>query len=196
MPKLILSMMISLDHRYAGADGSLDWFLSDTQFEEEMLGLLRNVDGMIFGRVSYGLLAQYWPIAGTPQSGGTPGDFTSKQRESEFAHLMNTVPKIVYSRTLREAAWGPVTIVKKLDAADVERRKRSAGKDLVLFAGGHLAAAFAQLDLFDEYRLMIHPTVRGQGPVLFDGLATPRQLKLQRTRTFSSGVVLVEYGRG
>lgn len=194
MPKLILSMMVSLDNRIAGPDGNLDWFRTDAEFEQELLDLLRNVDGMIFGRVAYQLLSEYWPTAGTT-SDQAPGGFTSKQVEIEFAGLMNSVPKIVYSRTLREASWGPVTIANRLDAADVARRKREARKDLVLFAGGKLASAFAQLDLFDAYRLMIHPTIVGNGAPLFTGLTEARGLELKRTKTFASGVVLLEHER-
>ena len=194
MSKLILSMMVSLDNKYAGADGNLDWFLSDAGFEDEMLSLLRNVDGMIFGRVAYELLSEYWPTAGQSDE-QAPGGLTSREREIEFARLMNSVPKIVYSRTLRQPSWGPVTVVDRLDRGDVERRTRAAKKDLVLFAGGRIASAFAQLDLFDEYRLMVHPTVIGAGPALFEGITAQHKLQLQRTQKFSSGVVLVQYGR-
>ena len=55
MRKVILSMMVSLDGKTARPDGNLDWFLSDREFEDEMLSLLRSVDGMLFGRKSYEL---------------------------------------------------------------------------------------------------------------------------------------------
>lgn len=73
--------------------------------------------------------------------------------------------------------------------------KREPGKDLVLFAGATLAAAFVDLDLIDEYRLMIHPIVLGQGLPLFDRIAGERALKLVRAKTFSSGVVLLQHER-
>jgi dihydrofolate reductase len=195
MRKLILSMMASLDGFIARSDGNLDWFLTDEEFEVEMLSLLHSVDGMLFGRVSYQLLAGYWPTAGTSAGEAAPGGFTSKEREIAFATLMNSISKTVYSRTLGKAEWGPATIVRDVGAEHIARLKRQPGKDLVLFAGAQLASAFARLDLFDEYRLMVHPIVLGAGIPLFAGLHDERRLNLQRTKTFPSGVVLLQYGR-
>lgn len=195
MRKLILSMMVSLDGYIARADGNLDWFISDAQFEDEMLALLRSVDGMHFGRVSYQLLADYWPKAGTSSAEEAPGGFTSKEREVAFASLMNSIPKTVYSRTMKQAGWGPVTVEAEISAEQITRLKQQSGRDLVFFAGADAASTLAKLDLFDEYRLMVHPVVLGAGIPLFTGLKEERMLKLQRTRTFPSGAVLLQYGR-
>lgn len=194
MRKLILSMMVSLDNRVAGPDGDLEWFRTDGDFEVEMLELLRSVDGMLFGRVSYELLAAYWPTAGTTAE-EAPGGFTSKERQIAFAERMNTLPKIVYSRTLSDSAWGPATVVRDVRAEDVMAMKREPGKDLVLFAGATLVSAFVDLDVIDEYRLMVHPIVLGRGLPLFEGIAKERPLDPVRTKTFSSGVVLLQYER-
>ena len=195
MRKLILSIATSLDGYIARADGSLDWFLSDAEFEEEMLGVLRGVDAMLFGRVSYELLAQYWPTAGTQAAGEAPGGFTSRAREIEFARLMNSTPKVVYSSTLQSTSWGPTTITREIDPQEIVRQKCQRGRDLVLFAGGKLALSFAKLDLIDEYRLMVHPILLGKGLPLFDGLDSELGLELARTTTFPCGVVLLQYQR-
>jgi dihydrofolate reductase len=195
MRKLILSMMTSLDGHVARPDGSLDWFLSDAQFEAEMLGLLGSVDAMLFGRVSYELLAQFWPTAGKPESDEAPGGFTSHARQLEFARLMNSIPKIVYSRTLAAANWGPATVIREIDPEAIARQKRQPGRDLVLFAGSALAQSFAKLDLIDEYRVMVHPIVLGKGLSLFGGLDIELPLELQRMTTFPSGIVLLQYER-
>ena len=73
MRKVILSMAVSLDGMTARADGDLGWFRTDEDFELEMLGLLRSVDRILLGRVSYELLADYWPTAGTAAAGGCAG---------------------------------------------------------------------------------------------------------------------------
>ena len=195
MRNVILSMMVSLDGMTAREDGNLDWFRTDGDFEVEMLGLLRNVDGMLFGRVSYEELGEYWPTAGTPEAQEAPGGFTSRERQVAFAELMNSVPKIVYSRTLTHASWGPARVVGEVVAEEVASMKQEPGKDLVLFAGANLASAFIDLDLIDEYRLMVHPVVLGQGISLFKEVAQERELQLMRTRAFSSGVVLLQYAR-
>lgn len=195
MRNLILSMMVSLDNRTARADGDLDWFRTDGDFEVEMLELLHDVDGILLGRVSYELLGAYWPTAGTATADEAPGGFTSKERQVAFAERMNTLPKIVYSRTMSRPTWGPARVVREVLAEDVAKMKREADKDLVLFAGATLASAFINLDLIDEYRLMVHPVVLGRGLPLFENVEREHRLRLVRAKTFSSGVVLLHYQR-
>ena len=65
----------------------------------------------------------------------------------------------------------------------------------MLFAGASLASTFIDLDLIDEYRLMVHPVVLGKGLPLFKDPAGERALKLVKATPFSSGVVLVQYER-
>lgn len=73
--------------------------------------------------------------------------------------------------------------------------KREPGKDLVLFAGASIASTFMNLDLVDEYRLMVHPIVLAKGIPLFKGVTEERRLKLLRTKAFPSGPVLLQYQR-
>lgn len=188
-------MMVSVDGKTARPDGSLDWFLTDRDFEDEMLSLFGNVDGMLFGRKSYQLLADYWPSADQPGAADAPGGFTSKERAREFTRLMNTIPKLVVSRTLEELPWGPARLLASDLAGEVRRLKAESGKDLVLFAGAGLARTFVELDLLDEWRLMVHPIALGAGLDLFAPPLPERTLRLLETRTFSSGVVLLRYSR-
>lgn len=195
MRKLILSMLVSLDGHTARSDGDLSWFRTDEKFEEDMLALLRSVDAVLFGRVSYQSLAEFWPTAGTEATGEAPGGFTSKAREIEFARLLNALPKVVFSRTLTETAWKPARIVSDDAAGEVARMKREAGKDLVLFAGAGLATSFMNDDLVDEYHLLVHPIVLGRGIPLFSGVQAERPLALESARSLPSGVVSLRYRR-
>ena len=80
-------------------------------------------------------------------------------------------------------------------AGEVARMKRQAGKDLVLFAGAGIAATFMNLDLVDEYRLMVHPVALGAGIPLFGGLERELALELVSARSLPSGVVLQTHRR-
>lgn len=64
-------------------------------------------DGLIFGRVAYDPLAEYWPTAGASTAGDAPGGFTTAERANEFARLMNSITKIVVSHAPRDLPWGP-----------------------------------------------------------------------------------------
>lgn len=196
MRKLTLMMNTTLDAKVAGTDGGLDWFLTDAGMEDAHLDVLRSVDAMIFGRVAYELLAEFWPTAGAASADDAPGGFTSPERADEFAHLLNTILKIVVSHTPPDLPWGPARSLSGDDVAGALRTlKAEDGRDLVLFAGAGLATTAMDADLVDEYRLMVHPTVLGKGLPLFDQVRTERNLDLMDVTTFDCGVVELCYGR-
>jgi dihydrofolate reductase len=188
-------MMTSLDGLVARENRDLEWFLADPEFEAEMIALLRSVDGMLFGRVAYQELAQFWPTAGTADPKSAPGGFTSDANRIEFARLMNSVPKLVISRTLESVEWGPGRVLRADLKQEIDTLKREPGRDLVFFAGAKSAAALIQLDAFEEYTLLVHPIVLGKGLSLFANLPEERKLELRDTRTFPCGVVRLRYTR-
>lgn len=193
MRTLTLMMNTSIDAKVARPDGDLDWFLTDERHEDVLLALMRQVDAMLFGRVSYELLARYWPTAGAATADEAPGGFTTAERANEFARLMNTIPKIVVSHTPHELPWGPAECIHGDVVGALRKRKAEDGGDLVLFAGAGLATTLIDADLVDEYRLMVHPIVLGKGLPLFDRIGGERTLELLDAITFPSGVVQMRY---
>lgn len=194
MRKLILCMMTSLDGLTARENRDLEWFLADPEFEGDMIELLGSVDGMFFGRVAYEELKQFWPSAGTADPKHAPGGSTSDANRIEFARLMNSVPKLVISRTLERVEWGPGRVIRGDLAKEIDALKRENGRDLVFFAGAKSAAELIRLDVFDEYRLLVHPIVLGRGLPLFAS-APERPLTLRDTRAYPCGVVRLRYTR-
>ena len=95
MRKVILSNSVTLDGFFEGPNKELDWHIVDEEVKEYAKDLLNNVDALLFGRVTYQLMADYWPAAATNPS-------TSKS-DLEIADKMNNLPKIVFSKTLQEA---------------------------------------------------------------------------------------------
>lgn len=195
MRNLSLCMMTTLDGMIARPNRDLEWFRADPEFEAAMIDFLRSLDGMLFGRIAYQELAQFWPTAGTDDPGAAPGGFTSDANRIEFARLMNTIPKLVVSRSLTDLEWGPGRVLQGDLGKSVEALKREPGRDLVLFAGASAAAELMRRDLFDEYRLLVHPIVLGRGIPLFANLSEERALELVETRRFPCGVVLLRYTR-
>ena len=61
MRKVILSNLVTLDGFFAGPNGELDWFIVDEEFNQYANDLLSKVDAILFGRLTYQLLADYWP---------------------------------------------------------------------------------------------------------------------------------------
>jgi dihydrofolate reductase len=181
--KVIASPFVTLDGFIAGPDGELDWSVGDEAFDREQLpALLDRVDAILLGRLTYQALAAYWP-------------FTSTE-EDRTADLVNTISKVVFSRTLAEAPWGPfknARLVKEDPAAVVAQLKQQAGEDMVIFGSGRLVSELAQAGLIDEYQLRVNPVVLGRGKRLFPDLRETVKLKLLDSRTSPSGVVVLHY---
>ncbi|MBA3799960.1 MAG: dihydrofolate reductase [Geodermatophilaceae bacterium] len=185
MRKIILWMSVSLDGFIEGPDRELDWHLVDDELHDHFNEQLNAMGAFLNGRVTYELMAEFWPTADTDPSSTRP--------MVEFARIWRDMPKIVYSQTLERADWN-TTVVRDVVPAEVLELKTQPGGDLVL-GGADLAAAFRRHDLVDEYRLYIHPTIIGAGRPLFPPTRTKVDLRLVETRTFGIGVVLLRYQR-
>lgn len=179
MRKVIVSIFVSLDGYIADANGELGWTTSGEDMERYSLDILNSVDAILLGRKTYQLFLSYWPTASDPG-----------------AEQINTLPKIVFSRTLDKVEWGQwnnARLVKDNIAEEVAKLKQQPGKDLVIFAGAGIINTFRKLDLIDEYRLLLHPVVLGSGTPLFEDVEAALKLTLLRTEPFGDGVVVLYY---
>ncbi len=136
-------------------------------------------DAMLLGRVTYEALAAYWPN----QPGGTP-----------MVDYINSVPKLVVSRTLEEPLeWNNSTLIEGNVAEQIAELKRQPGKDIGIVGSGTLVRSLLQDDLLDELRLMVHPIVMGSGKRLFEEGGDQKALKLVDSKTFGTGVLYLIY---
>jgi dihydrofolate reductase len=185
MRKIILMLSVSLDGFIEGPNRELDWQLVDDELHSHFNEQLRAMGAFLSGRVTYELMAGFWPTADRDPSSTRP--------MIEFAGMWRDKPKIVYSRTLERADWN-TTVIRDVDPDQVKELKAQPGGDLAL-GGADIAAAFMRHDLIDEYRLYVHPVVIGRGKPLFQTSDIKFNLRLAETRTFGSGVVLLRYQR-
>jgi dihydrofolate reductase len=185
MRKVILSNLVTLDGFFAGPNGELDWHIVDEEFNGYAKDLLSNVDALLFGRVTYQLMTDYWPAAATNPS-------TSKS-DLEIADKMNNLPKIVFSKTLQKGEWKNTRLVKENIAEEISKMKQQPGKDMVIFGSGSIVSTFMQHGLIDEYRIIVNPIVLGNGNPLFKGINGKQNLKLLNTKVFDSGIVILFY---
>lgn len=174
--------MVSLDGFIEGPNRDIDWHVWDKEMDQYMIDFFGTVDLILLGRVAYQLMESYWP---------TPAATTD---DPIIADKMNNLPKIVFSKTLDEVEWNNTRLVKENITAEISQLKQHPGKDLVLFGGAGIAAAFMQLNLLDEYRIIVNPVVLGSGTPLFKSVKEKLHLKLLKTKTFGSGNVLLCYG--
>jgi dihydrofolate reductase len=181
MRKIILFNMMTLDGFFEGTNHSLDWHNVDTEFNEFADEQLNSVDTLIFGRKTYDLMVSYWT---------TPAALTN---DPVIANQMNSKSKIVFSKTMTKAEWNNTRLIKENIKVEMEKLKHLAGQDIIIMGSANLASTFRQLDLIDEYRIMINPIILGQGTPLFNQPPERLNLKLIKTKTFNSGNVLLYY---
>jgi len=176
-------MSVSLDGYIEGPNRDISWHMVDDELHRYFNEQLSGMGAFLSGRVTYELMAAFWPTADT--------DPASTEPMVEFARIWREMPKIVYSKTLRQAGWN-TTIVRDVVPAEVATLKAAPGGDLAL-GGADLAAGFMRLGLIDEYRIYVHPVVIGAGKPLFPGSVPRVNLRLLETRVFGNGVLLLHY---
>jgi dihydrofolate reductase len=106
---------------------------------------------------------------------------------------MNGKSKLVFSRTLSNAAWQNTRLVKDNIAQEVASLKTQPGKDLIIFGSSDLSVTLIEAGPIDEFRIMINPLALVDGKSLFKGLPGRLDLELIKTRAFKSGNVLLYY---
>jgi dihydrofolate reductase len=131
------------------------------------------------GRVTYEEMAAHWPFNGP----------------AEYADLMNNIPKVVFSATLRKAEWKESRIARGDLAEEIARLKNEPGKDIMVHGGASFVQALSRRGLIDEYRLVIRPVAMGSGMPLFKDLTEPLYLSLVESKGFADGTVIQVYGR-
>ena len=183
MRKIILFMSVSLDGFIEGPERQIDWHMVDDELHSHFNEQLRAMGAFLNGRVTYELMAGFWPTADSDPSSTGP--------MVEFSGIWRDTPKIVFSRTLERADWN-TTIVRDVVVDEVMALKAQPGGDLAL-GGADLASAFMEHDLIDEYRLYVHPVLIGRGKSLFRASDARTNLQLTETRAFGNGVVLLRY---
>jgi dihydrofolate reductase len=179
--KLFSFMVVTLDGFSEGPNHEFDWPNVDDEFNEFSLSQLNDIDILLFGRVTYQLMAGYWP---TPEA---------QREDPATADRMNNAAKIVFSNTLTTAEWNNTRLVNDDAAHVVADLKQRPGKDMALFGSSTLTVSLLQQGLVDELRVMVNPILLGGGVSLFTGLKDRVPLRLLRTATFSSGNVLLTY---
>jgi dihydrofolate reductase len=185
MRKLIVSEWLSLDGVF-DADTMTQWFhpYESKDRRERITALILASGAFLFGRVSYEMLAGYWP-----------GVTNNDKGELEIANKMNGSPKYVVSSTLKQATWSHSTIIDQSAVPAIANLKQQPGHDILLVGSATLVEAVMKADLIDEYQLLVHPIIMGSGKRAFrDGLATTK-LTLGEATTLSSGVMAFCYQR-
>jgi dihydrofolate reductase len=184
MAKLIYSAIASLDGYVEDEHGNFDWAAPDEEVHGFVNELERPIGTYLYGRRMYETMVSWETVTGEDQSGVT----------RDFGEIWRQAEKIVYSRTLEQAASARTRIEHDFDAAAVARLKDSAASDISV-GGAELAGQALAAGLVDECHLLLHPVIVGAGKrALPDGVRA--RLELLEERRFANGVVHLGYRVG
>lgn len=179
MRKLIAAINMTLDGFCDHTAG-----IVDDELHRHYNEVLQTGDSLLYGRITYQLMESYWPEVVKHPTGNQP--------EDEFAVLIDNISKVVFSHTLNKVDWKNSRLATRSLKEEVLELKQQTGKN-ILAGSPSIIAALTQLDLIDEYQLCVHPIILGNGLHLFKNIVNQKILKLNKTKTFGSSVIVLYY---
>jgi dihydrofolate reductase len=182
VPKLIAYTSVSLDGYFTDANDDMSW--AHKHDPEWQAFVAENASGggqLLFGRVTYELMAGFWPTTLAAQSNPV------------VAERMNNLRKFVFSRKLDQVTWNNTTLLKGDLTAEVRKLKQEPGPNIVVMGSGSVVAQLAEAGLIDEYQIVLNPIVVGDGRTMFEGVKRKLPMKLASSRAFGNGNVVLFY---
>ncbi len=184
MRRVILDSLVSLDGYYTDAKSQVDWFEMEDEDMAWSHDALSTTGTLVFGRKTYEEFAGIFPKMKDPAAMGW---------DPYIPESLNALPKIVFSKSLREGSWKPVTIVRTDPVTEIARLKQGTGKDIQIVGSGSIVSAAVRAGLVDEYRLRVQPILLGSGRLLFPDAAARHRMKLVEAKPFKTGVLGLRY---
>ena len=184
MRKVIFQEWLSMDGYAADANGSVRFIESTTlnkYSDLDQLAWLDTIDTILLGANTYRLFVDFWP--------------TATRDQEVIADKLNSIPKIVFSKSIKKASWGKwqdATVISTDAVQALKDLKAKNGKDMVLWGSISLAQDFMKANLIDEYHLRICPLVLGAGRPLFENTG-PLNFELYDSKQYESGLMLLQY---
>ena len=157
--------------------------IPDEEVHQHYTQLLGEGDAILYGRTTYQLMEFWRTLLENP---------SDKKSMNDFAMAIDMIPKIVFSRTLKNVEWKSATVAKRDLKEEVLELKQQSGKE-ILVGSRSLIIQLMKLNLLDEFQLCIHPVIAGTGLPLFENIKDRTVLKLIKTKTFSGGAVMLYY---
>lgn len=178
MRKVIAAFNTTLDGNCDHTAG-----IADEELHQHYTDLLGNAGVILYGRTTYQLM-QYWQTLLKNPSGEKASD--------DFAKAIDKIPKIVFSRTLRDTDWATAEIATSPIELVVMELKQQSGKN-ILVGSRSLIIQLMNLKLIDELQLCVQPVIAGKGLSLFENISDGTIFKLKKTKNFINGAIILYY---
>jgi dihydrofolate reductase len=157
--------------------------IPDEGIHKHYTELLGQGDAILYGRITYELMEYWRTVLENPSENKSMND---------FATAIDKIPKIVFSRSIKNVEWESATMAKRDLKYEVLELKKQSGKD-ILVGSRSLIIQLLKLDLIDEFQLCIYPMVEGKGLAFFENINDRIIFKLVRNKTFNNGAIILYY---
>lgn len=155
----------------------------DEELHSHYTNLLQEADDILYGRITYQLM-EYWR--------GILQNPTGNKSEDDFAVTIGQINKTVFSDTLKTVDWETAKLTNLSLEEEILKLKNIPGRD-ILIGSRSLIIEGLKMNLVDEFQLCIHPIIAEKGLQLFENWEEQKTFKLNRTKTFNSGVIIFYY---
>ena len=176
MRKIIVSSQSSMDMVIDNPQNFVFDYVND-EFMDYAREQIFESDALIMGRLTYEAFAEAW---------------SSRAGADDFADRMNSLPKYVASRTLKEPLAWNANLIKGDIVKEVAKLKEQDGKNILQYGSGELTQTLLKHGLIDEFRLMIFPVAMGTGQRPFENIEKV-PMKLLETKVFNTGAVILHF---
>lgn len=183
MRKISVFNFLTLNGFYKGDDNDISWHRHGGE-EADFASNAANPEqpnALMFGRITYEMMAGFWPTE------------AGKNMNPQVAAGMNRSEKFVFSKTLKTVDWQGTTILKGDLIKETKKLKDTSGRDITILGSGSIVSQLAAHRLIDSFTFMIDPVALGSGTPLFAGVQGLIELTLVKSRSFKSGVLLLDY---
>jgi dihydrofolate reductase len=164
-------------------DQDMNWVTKyfNHEMSEEMMEMAAHTDTLLLGRITYEILASYWPTD------------MARERDPFMFNHMNSSAKVVFSKTLDDPNWNNSNVLNEINVQQIQKMKDAPGKNMAIVGSASIARALMNFGLIDEYQLMLHPLAIGNGRPLFKNLKHRQKLELIRSKAYTNGVITLYY---
>ncbi len=186
------NIVLSLDGRVNGPGGEYDmgWIVPHAITDasrDHMVSVTSPATTVLLGRKNYQGFGSYWPTVANDES--------ADPRDRAFSKWLNSVEKIVFSSTLKDATWENSRIVDTEPAAVIRDLQQQDGGDIIVLASGSIIKQLLRADALDRLSITLCPEISGGGARLFEDDLPPSSWTLRLSTVTESGALCLHYDR-
>jgi dihydrofolate reductase len=170
MRKVVLGLGITIDGYIARLNGAVDFLFMPKDYS--MAPFFKTIDTAIMGRKT---------LDAALKMGGSFGG--------------SSLATYVFSRSQPAGQRNGVMFTNESPAKFIGKLRKRRGKNIWLMGGGELARDFLKADLVDELYLGVVPVLLGDGIPLFPSGFPQRDFALIENKTYSKGLIALQYSR-